>query len=617
MSDARHVNGPRALIYAQPRIKRVKRADGSILMMSEEPLAASLPSVTAWLRKWAAVEPDHPLIAARNSGGGWDYCSYGRARAAADAIGQALLDRGLSAHRPLAVLSGNSIDHLLVVLGALRVGVPVVPVSVAYSLQSRDHARITMIDDLVRPGAVYVEDAAEFSTAVSAMHSGLLVLSATGGPCEHTITTLAATAPTAAVSRAAAGVTRDTVAKILFTSGSTGIPKGVITTHGMLTCNQQMIAQAWPFLTQERPVLVDWLPWSHTFGGSHNINMVLAHGGTLYVDDGRPVSGLFERTLANYREISPTLSFNVPAGYAQLAPALEQDPALAERFFARLRLVFNAAAALPSGLRTRLERLARNTTGRDIPVTSSWGTTETAPAATSAHYNYADARCIGVPLPGVELKLIPSDADAYEIRVRGPLVSPGYHRRPDLNLGSFDDEGYYRPGDSVSFASPKDPNAGLLFRGRMAEDFKLSTGTFVRAGAVRAALLSAAPVLADAVIAGENRDKVCALAWLNPAETSAMLGALPDPEGEVLHNEPLAAYLGSALARANAGAGSAARIERLIVMAHPANLDAGEITDKGNINQRAVLANRTELVKALYTATPSPTTITPQRGRES
>jgi feruloyl-CoA synthase len=436
-----------------------------------------------------------------------------------------------------------------------------------------------------------------------------LFVSASGGTEEHSLTTLKATKSGAA----AAEISGDTVAKILFTSGSTGNPKGVVTTHGMLCANQRMMRQVWPFLGAERPVLVDWLPWSHTFGGNHNVNMVLAGGGTLYVDDGRPAPALFGASLANYRDVSPTLAFNVPAGYAQLVPALERDRELAERFFARLRLVFNAAAALPSVLRDRLEVLARTVTGREIPVTGSWGTTETAPASTSAHFDFGDARCIGVPLPGVTVKLVPTnESDTYEIRVRGPHVTPGYHRGSDLT--PFDEEGFYCPGDAVSLADGTDPNAGLLFRGRIAEDFKLTTGTFVHVGAVRTALLSAAPILSDAVIAGEGRDTVSALAWLNPTEADRILGDVPSPTGAVLHSTALATHLAEALAKLDTDAGSAARVARLLVMAAPADLDAGEITDKGYVNQRRVLTRRADLVEQLYTD-PVPThVITPARG---
>ncbi|WP_248960967.1 feruloyl-CoA synthase [Sphaerisporangium perillae] len=575
-----------------------------MLLESATPLQPSPGGVVEMLRGWAALDPEQMLVAQRGPDGTWWGKTYSQALAAADSIGQALHERGLSSERPLMVLSGNSVGHLLMTLGAMTAGIPVVPISVAYSLQSRDHARIKMIGELVRPGAVYAEDVEPFRPAVSALGGDPMLISAVGGPAEHSLDALLSTAPGREVADAGAQIADDTVAKILFTSGSTGMPKGVITTHGMLCANQQMMRQVWPFLTGERPVLVDWLPWSHTFGGNHNVNMVLANGGTLHIDDGRPTPGLLARSLANYRDVSPTLAFNVPSGWAQLVPALERDHDLAERFFDRIRLLFNAAAALPSTLRHRLKVLAREATGRDIPVTGSWGTTETAPAATTAHFDYTDARCIGVPLPGVTLKLVPADEDSYEIRVRGKLITPGYHRRPDLSDAAFDEEGFYCPGDAVSFADPADPNAGLLFRGRLAEDFKLSTGTFVRVGSLRTALLSAAPVLSDAVIVGENRGDVCALAWLNATEAGRVLGELPDTQGEVLYSAELAAYLAPILGELNASAGSASRIQRLLVMARPATLDAGEITDKGYVNQRRVLAQRAELVGLLYRDAP-------------
>jgi feruloyl-CoA synthase len=331
---------------------------------------------------------------------------------------------------------------------------------------------------------------------------------------------------------------------------------------------------------------------------------MLTSGGTLYVDAGRPVPGLFAASIANLSDVPPTVYFNVPAGYAQLVPALEADPAFAARFFSRLRLMFNAGAALPGTLRHRLAEAARRAAGRAVPVTGAWGATETAPSVTTAHYEYSDARCIGVPLPGAQVKLVPAEG-AYEIRVKGPLVTPGYFERPDLTAAAFDDEGFYRSGDAVSLADPDDLNAGLVFRGRIAEDFKLGSGTFVRVGAVRTALLSATSLLADAVIAGEDRGYASALAWLNLTEARTLLGADPAPEGGLIIDGLLHAELAAALARHNADAGSAARIERLLVMADPAGLDAGEITDKGYVNQRQVLANRAALVELLY-AEPAP-----------
>ena len=469
---------------------------------------------------WAAADPDYPLAAERGADGSWRLCSYGAAVAAAAAIGQALLERGLAHDRPLLVLSGNSIDHLLVTLGAMTAGVPVAPVSVAYSLQSRDHARIRAITELIDPGAVFVEDAERFGSALDALSQVPAIISTGSRAGATRLNELTSSTPGQLIASAFAALRADAIAKILFTSGSTGTPKGVLNTHRMLAANQQMMRQAWPFLAAERPVIVDWLPWSHTFGGNHNMGMVLTNGGTLYIDTGRPAPGLFAQTITNLSDIAPTIYFNVPAGYAQLIPALEADPEFARRFFARLRLMFNAAAALPSGLRDRLRDLAVQASGRPIPVTGSWGTTETAPAVTTANFDYADARCVGAPLPGTQVKLVPAE-DAYEIRVKGPIVTPGYHGRPDLTAEAFDDEGFYRSGDAATLADPADPSTGLVFRGRIAEDFKLTTGTFVRVGAVRTALLSAAPVLADAVIAGEGRDRLCALAWLNLTEARA------------------------------------------------------------------------------------------------
>jgi feruloyl-CoA synthase len=618
-------------LFARQHIAAQERPDGSVLLRAAEPLGEYPPTIVHSLRAWAAAGPDQFLAAERpgppraaspglpappppaaspaGSAPGWRTCSYGDAVAAADAIGQALLERGLGPERPLLVLSGNSIGHLLVMLGAMTAGVPVAPVSVAYSLQSRDHQRIRDIAALTSPGAVFAADGGQFGPALDAL-DGVPAIIATGGrDGAARLDELTATVPGPLVTSAFAGLGPGQTAKILFTSGSTGAPKGVLNTHRMLAANQQMIRQAWPFLAAERPVIVDWLPWSHTFGGNHNLGLVITAGGTIYIDNGRPAPALFGQTVRNLAEVAPTVYFNVPAGYAQLVPVLEADPELAAQFFSRLRLLFNAAAALPTGLRDRLADLAAKVSGRDIPVTGAWGATETAPAVTSANFSYTDSRCIGAPLPGAEVKLVPSDG-AYEIRVRGPMVTPGYLGRPDLTALAFDEEGFYRSGDAVTMADPADPDAGLVFRGRLAEDFKLSTGTFVRTGAVRTALLSAIPLLSDAVIAGEDRDQVCALAWLNAAEAGRLLGAVPSAGGELVIHGALQQAIAVALAQHNRDAGSASRVERIAVLARPADLDAGEITDKGYVNQRQTLRNRQELVRLLYARPVPPGVIT-------
>jgi feruloyl-CoA synthase len=563
-------------LFAPVRTAMERRPDGSLLIRSLDPLGDYAPSLAHLFRAGAERHPDRVIAVQRSDGRtlGW-----GEARTRADALAQGLLDRGLGPERPLMVLSGNSIDHLLLTLGAHTAGVPILPVSTAYSLLSRDHERIRAIAALCEPGLVFAEDAAAFGPALAAL-----------GHVDHATGLDALTAPPGdAVEEAQAALGPQTVAKLLFTSGSTGAPKGVINTHGMLCANQRMLAQVWPFLAQEPPVLVDWLPWSHTFGANHNLGQILAFGGTLHIDDGRPAPGAFDRTVAALRDVRPTVYYNVPAGYALLAPRLEADRDLAEAFFSRLRFMFYAAAALPEALWRRLRAVADDVAGREVPLTASWGTTETAPGATTAHFASAPCGCIGVPLPGVTLKLVPEE-EKLEIRVAGPNVTPGYHRDPAQTAAAFDEEGFYRTGDAVRLLDPEDADRGLMFDGRLAEDFKLTTGTWVTVGRLRTSLVSAAGVLRDAVIAGHDRDFAAALAWVD-AEAAARVCP-----GE----DALRAHLGACLAQLNEAAGSASRIERLLVLEAPPDMDAGEITDKGYVNQRRVLDRRAALVERLF-----------------
>ncbi len=567
-----------ALRFAPARVDTERRADGTILLRSPQPLAPHARAVGEWLARWAAEAPTRTFLAER-SGEGWRRVNYREALEAARRIGQGLLELGLDAERPVAILSDNSVDHALLSLGAMHAGVPVAPISPAYSLMSKDHAKLKGIFELLRPGLVWTAEPAKFAPALAAV-----------GAEATPLARLLEREPGARVDEAFARVGPDTLAKILFTSGSTGVPKGVVNTQRMLTANQQMLAQGWPFVEERPPVVVDWLPWNHTFGGNHNFNLVLRNGGTLYIDGGKPAPGLAETTAKNLAEIAPTMYFNVPRGYDLLLGFLERDAALRRNFFKDLDVLFYAAAALPQNLWERIERLAIEEKGGRLAMLSAWGSTETSPLAVQVHFTIERAGVIGLPVAGCELKLVPA-AGKLEVRVKGPNVTPGYYRREDLTRAAFDEEGYYRIGDAVKFADPDDPVRGIVFDGRVAEDFKLATGTWVHAGAVRVALIAAGdPIVQDAVIAGHDRNEIGALVFLNPAATRDM------DEGAV--RAKLAGALRALAARPEAANSNCP--SRLIVMTEPPSIDANEITDKGYINQRAVLERRAAAVERLY-----------------
>ncbi|WP_168221311.1 AMP-binding protein [Actinomadura sp. WMMA1423] len=581
-----------ARLFAEPRISAVRRPDGTVLLSSGAPLEHYDADLARPLRRWAAERPGAVLAAERRSRG-WEELTYGDALADAEALGQALLERGLGPERPLMVLSGNSLRHLRLTLAGYLAGIPVVSLSTAYSL-SGGHERLRAVAGIARPGAVYAEDGREYGAALAAL-AGLApraILGREGGgePFEE----LLRTEPGERLAAARAAVTPDSVAKIFFTSGSTGRPKAVPNTHRMLCAVQQMMRQVWPFLAETRLTLVDWLPWSHTFGGNHNLHMVLTNGGTLAIDDGGPTPELLARSLRNLTEFSPNVYFNVPAGFALLAEALECDSVLAKTFFARLGLLFSAGAPLPAELRERMLRLAERFSPGTVRFTSSWGLTETASAVTSAHLDTDVPGAIGVPLPGVRLKLAPVDG-RLEMRAAGPTVMAGYLHDPDRTAAAFDEEGYYRTGDAGALADEGDPGRGLVFQGRISEDFKLTTGTWVRVGALRAALLAAADLLGEVVITGAGRPHAGALAWTrcvgDPAVTRRCLA--------------------EALARFNAGQRSSRRIERLLLLAEPPDRDAGELTDKGSVSQLEVLRNRSAQVDLLYRDPPPPEVILP------
>lgn len=559
-----------------------RRGDGSFVLRSRQPLGPHARAVGEWLVHWADKAPDRLFLAERVNNE-WRTSSYAQTLDAVRRIGQSLLDRGLGPERPVAILSDNSIDHALLALGAMHVGVPVAPISPAYSLMSSDFAKLRAVFELLRPGLVWTADPQRFAPALAAV-----------GASVTPISELTATPAGPQVDEAFARLMPDTVAKILFTSGSTGTPKGVVTTHRMLTTNQTQIVQVWPFMEDEPPVLVDWLPWNHTFGGNFTFGLMLRNGGTMYIDGGKPVPGLIDTTVRNLREIAPNLYFNVPRGFDLLLSFLERDAELRRNFFSRCKFVFYAAAALSQNLWDRFEKLARAERDGNVLLVSAWGSTETAPMATAVHWPIPKAGCIGLPVPGCELKLVPT-AGKFEARVRGPNVMPGYLHRADLTAAAFDEEGFYRIGDALKFENPSDPAHGVAFDGRIVEDFKLSSGTWVHVGALRVALIAAAdPLVQDAVITGHDRDEVGALLFLNPVAASGL------PAAEVRSR------ISEALRRlAATGGGSSMRVGRALVLEEAPRLDAGEITDKGYINQQAVLESRRPLVEALYAEKPA------------
>ncbi|MFN9774435.1 MAG: feruloyl-CoA synthase [Burkholderiales bacterium] len=601
-----------AVLFAPPRVERVARADGCVLLRSPDPLGASARSVGEWLEAWAARAPDRTFLAERDPAGAWRTVGYADALARVRALGTWLLERGLGPERPLAILSDNGVDHALLSLAAMHVGVPAASVAVAYSLMSADHAKLRAIVSTLTPGALFVSAAAPFAAALRAiapLHDATVVAAdPTGGPDGVVpLERLLERTDEAAVACAFAAVGPDTVAKVLFTSGSTGTPKGVVNTQRMLCSNQQAKAQVWPFLERTPPVIVDWLPWSHTFGANHNFNLVLRNGGTLYVDAGKAAPGPFDRTLANLREVSPTVYFNVPRGYDLLVPALRADAALRRTFFARLQVVFYAAAALPQHLWDALIELSVAELGRPVPMVSAWGSTETAPLSTDCHFQASRAGVIGLPVPGTELKLVPA-AGKLEIRVRGANVTPGYWRAPEATAAAFDDEGFYRIGDAVRFADAEHPERGLVFDGRIAEDFKLSSGTWVSVGGLRVKGIEAlAPLAQDVVVAGHDRDAVGFLVVPNAPACRALAGLPADaPLADALGAAAVRNALRDGLRRLHAASGGAGSMHatRALLLDEPPSIDAGEITDKGYLNQRAILARRAAQVDRLYAARP-------------
>jgi feruloyl-CoA synthase len=588
-----------------------RRDDAVILIKPEESLRPYPRVLTDRIAHWAKLSPDRICIAKRGPDQEWRRLTYADVFAAIRSIGQALLDRELSAQRPVAILSENDLEHFLLTYAGQHVGIPVAPISPAYSVVSKDFGKLRHCLDILTPGLVFVSHGGHYGRAIEAIIRRDMEIVTTAAPPAGRRTTvfgeLLAVKPTRDVEAAHEAIDPGAPAKFLFTSGSTGTPKAVTNTHRMICSNQQMIAQIFGFLEDEPPVIVDWLPWNHTFGGNHDVGIALYNGGTFYIDEGKPGPGAIETTVRNLREISTTVYFNVPKGYEDLLPFLGADRELRESFFRRLGLMFYAGAGLSQPVWDAYRELASKTCGQRIIMATGLGSTETSPMAIQTTWETDRAGTIGLPVPGVELKLVPHGAK-LEARVRGSNVTPGYWRQPQLTQKVFDEEGFYSFGDAVKFVNPNDVNKGLLFDGRLNEDFKLANGTWVSVGPLRAKFLAHfAPLARDVVIAGHDRDFIAVIIFPDFDACAALCLDCPagSPPAATFGNGAVRAQFQSLLESfAAQSTGSSNRVVRAILAEEPPSLDAGEITDKGSFNQHNVLERRANLVEELYTANP-------------
>ncbi len=614
---AASVHPLRAISFGDPAVSVERRADGTIYLRPRKPLGDYPRRLTDRLHHWAAAEPGRVFMAERAGGRGWRELCYAELLASSRHIASALLARGLSADRPVMILSGNSIDHALLAFGALYAGIPFCPVSPAYSLVSKDYGKLAYLMKLLTPGLVFADDADKFADALQAnVPAGTEIAAAFGSVTGRDVTRLAdlmATPIHPGLDAAHEAIGPDTIAKFLLTSGSTGNPKAVINTQRMICANQVMIRETLAFLKDAPPVIVDWLPWNHTFGGNHNIGLTLFNGGSMYLDQGKPVPGGIEETVRNLQEISPTVYFNVPKGYELLLPYLRDDSALRGKFFHRLDAMFFSGAAMAPHVWNALDELSVQETGARVPMLTGLGATETAPFFMSVNPRTSRSGHVGLPVPGNDAKLIPNNGK-LEVRAKGPNVMPGYWRQPEVTAASFDDEGFYKMGDALKPVDPDNFEAGFDFDGRIGEDFKLASGTWVSVGPLRARFVAAcAPLVRDAVIAGINRDEIVALVVLDIDGCRLINPTLPlddlaataaDPLIRDAFRERFTTFLATAT-------GSSTRITRAVLLDTPLSIDRGEVTDKGSINQRAVLEHRSGLIDDIYAPAPPAHVITP------
>ncbi len=601
----------RAISFGNPTVTVERHDNGTIYLRPKAQLRDYPVRLTDRLHHWAKAEPNRVFMAERDAKGGWRQLTYAQLLTSARRIASALLVRGLSAEKPIVILSGNSIDHALLAFGALYAGIPFCPVSPAYSLVSRDYGKLGFLMKLLTPGLVFADDATKFSDALTANVSlGTEIVASRGAVPGRDVTWLSdllATSEHPRLDAAHDAIGPNTIAKFLLTSGSTGNPKAVINTQRMICANQVMLRETLAFLKDEPPVIVDWLPWNHTFGGNHNIGLTLFNGGSMYLDEGKPMPGGIEESVRNLREISPTVYFNVPKGYESLLPYLREDSALRAKFFGRLHAMFFSGAALSPFVWNSLDELAVLETGFRVPMLTGLGATETSPFFMSVRPATSRSGHVGLPVLGNDAKLLPNNGK-LEVRAKGPNVTPGYWRQPELTAAAFDEEGFYKFGDALKPADANDFDSGFDFDGRIAEDFKLASGTWVSVGPLRARFVAAcAPLVRDVIIAGINRDEISALVVLDldgcrlinptlPHDDLAIVAA--DPLVRAAFRERFAKFLASAT-------GSSTRITRAILLDTPLSIDRGEVTDNGSINQRAVLEHRSLLIEELYAANPS------------
>jgi feruloyl-CoA synthase len=587
------------------------RADGTTILRSVETLGSYPRAIVDALEEWAGKTPDTVLIADRE-GEGWRKLTFAQVLKRIKPLGQALLDAGLSPERPLVIISGNEIEHFLLSMAAIWVGIPYAPISPAYSLVSTDYGKLKHIAGLLTPGMIYASDGARFAPAIEATFAADIPLIVRSNPQAgrpvRLFDDLLKTPVTPSVAAAHDAITADTVAKVLFTSGSTGLPKGVITTNRMMACNQQMIRTALAFLGDEPPVLLDWMPWNHVAGGSHNTGIAIYNGGSFYIDDGQPTPARIGRTLENLRHVQPTFFTNVPKAYEFLVAAFDEHPEARHNLFARLKLLQYAGAGLAQHVFDGLDRAARAETGERILIITGYGSTETAPFAFTTTWPVEAAGHIGLPAAGMTVKLVPN-GDKTELRLKGPNVTPGYWRDAEKTAEAFDEEGFYMIGDAVRYADADDLTKGLVFDGRVTEDFKLSTGTWVNFAAVRASVIGAcAPLIRDVVLTGLDLNYIGAMIFPDLEACARHAGLPPGTDAQTVVDHPavrqkFAESLGGLTEKST---GSSNHVARALLMSALPDIDKGEITDKGSINQRAVRNHRADLVAALYQDQPGP-----------